>query len=93
MHGTAISLRDVGAVVIRPLACGIMAGAVGYAMRLTCGGHLSPLPRLVLETGVLAATFFALLVFAAGQKALYVDLLRGLIGRKPVQEHAETRLA
>jgi hypothetical protein len=28
---------------------------------------------------VLAVTFFAVLVFAAGQKALYVDLLRGLI--------------
>ena len=92
VHGTPISLRDVGAVVIRPLACGVMAGAVGYAVRLTCGGRLSPLPRLVLETGVLAVTFFAVLVFVAGQKALYVDLLRGLIGRRPVQDHAE-RLA
>ena len=90
VHGTPISLRDVAAVVIRPLACGVMAGAVGYAVRLTCGGHLSPLPRLVLETGVLAVTFFAVLVFVAGQKALYVDLLRGLIGRRPVQDHAES---
>jgi O-antigen/teichoic acid export membrane protein len=77
VHRTAVSLRDVGAAVIRPLACGVMAGAVAYAVRLACGGHLSPLPRLVLETGVLAVTFFALLVFVAGQKAFYVDLLRG----------------
>ena len=90
VHGTAISLRDVAAAVIRPLACGVMAGAVGYAVRLMCGDFLSPLPRLVLETGVLAVTFFALLVFVAGQKALYVDLLRGLRRRRPVQDYAES---
>ena len=78
VHGTVISLRDVAAAVIRPLACGVMAGAVGYAVRLACRDYLSPLPRLFLESGVLAVTFFAALVFVAGQKALYVDLLRGL---------------
>ena len=78
VHGTAISLRDVAATVIRPLASGVVAGAVGYAVRLMCGEFLSPLPRLVLESGVLAVTFFAVLIFVAGQKALYVDLLRGL---------------
>jgi hypothetical protein len=41
--------------------------------------------RLVLESGVLAVTFFAMLVFVAGQKALYVDLLRGLSRGRPVE--------
>jgi O-antigen/teichoic acid export membrane protein len=91
VHGTPISLRDIAAAVIRPLACGVIAGAVGYAARLVCGDDfLSPLPRLVMEIGVLTVTFFALLVFAAGQKALYVDLLRGLSRRGPVQEYAES---
>ena len=90
VHGTAISLADVAAVVIRPLACSVVAGAVSYAVRLTCADCLSPLPRLVLETGVLAVTFFGLLVFVAGQKALYVDLLRGLSRRVPVQDYAKT---
>ena len=90
VHGTAISLRDVAAAVIRPLACGVVAGAVGYAVRLMCGDFLSPLPRLVLESGVLAVTFFALLVFVAGQKALYVDLLRGLRRGRAVQDYAES---
>ena len=89
VHGTAISLRDVVAAVIRPLACGVIAGAVGYAVRLTCGDFLSPVPRLVLESGVLTVTFFALLIFAGGQKALYVDLLRGLRRGRPVQDYAE----
>ena len=90
VHGTPISLRDVAATVIRPLACGAAAGAVAYTARLMCGHFLSPLPRLVLETGVLTVTFFALLVFVAGQKALYVDLLRGLSKRAPVQDYAKT---
>ena len=87
VHGTVISLRDVAATVIGPLASGVLAGSIGYAVRLMCGDFLSPLPRLVLETGVLAVTFFAMLLFVAGQKALYVDLLRGL--RRPVQVYAD----
>jgi hypothetical protein len=35
-------------------------------------------------------TFFAVLVFVAGQKALYVDLLRGLSRRGPAQDYAST---
>jgi PST family polysaccharide transporter len=90
VHGTPVSLRDVAAAVIRPLACAVIAGAVGYAARRMCGDFLSPVPRLVLETGALALTFFALLVFVAGQKALYLDLLRGLSNRRSVvQDHAE----
>lgn len=91
VHGTAISLRDVAATVSRPLASGIIAGAAGYAARLMCGELLSPFLRLVLESGVLFVTFFAVLVFVAGQKALYADLLRGLLSRgKPAQDYAST---
>ncbi|HEY1782226.1 MAG TPA: lipopolysaccharide biosynthesis protein [Roseiarcus sp.] len=90
VHGTPISLRDVAVAVVRPLACGVAGGAVAYAAHLMCGDFLPPLPRLVLETGVLTVTFFTVLVFVAGQKALYVDLLRGLSKRVPVQEDART---
>jgi O-antigen/teichoic acid export membrane protein len=88
VHGTAISLRDVAATVIRPLASGVVAGAVGYAARLTCGEFLPPLLRLILESGLLAVTFFTVLIFVAGQKALYVDLLRGLSRRGPARDYA-----
>jgi hypothetical protein len=39
---------------------------------------------------LLAVTFFAVLVFVAGQKALYVDLLRGLRRGRAVQDYAKT---
>jgi len=90
VHGTAIFLSDVAAAVIRPLACGVVAGVLGYAARLMCGDLLSPSLRLVVESGVLAVTFFAVLVFVAGQKALYVDLLRGLVRGRPVQDSGES---
>ena len=90
VHGTPISLRDVATTIIRPLASGVMAGAAGYAVRLMCGEFLSPLLRLLLESGVLAVTFFAVLVFVAGERALYVDLLRGLRRGRPVQDYAES---
>jgi PST family polysaccharide transporter len=89
VYGTAIFVGDVAAAVIRPLACAVIAGAVGYAARQMCGDFLSPVPRLVLESGVLALSFFALLVFVAGQRALYVDLLRGLSRGRSVQDYAK----
>ena len=78
VHGTAISVRDILVAVSRPLASGILAGGIAFGARLICGQYVSPLPRLVLESGVLFAAFFGVLLFAAGQKSLYLDLLRGL---------------
>ena len=51
-----------------------------------CGHVLSPLPRLVLESSVLFVTFLGLLLFVAGQKSFYLDLLKGLKGSSAVEE-------
>jgi len=81
VHGTPISLRDILLVVSRPLASGIVAGGVAFGVQLVFG-QFSVLARLVLESGVLLVTFFAVLLFAAGQKSLYLDLLREMkVGR------------
>jgi O-antigen/teichoic acid export membrane protein len=86
VHGTAVSVRDILVAVSRPLASGILAGGLAFGVRLICGPFLSPLPRLVLESGVLLAAFFGVLLFAAGQKSLYLDLLRGLRGPSSAAE-------
>jgi hypothetical protein len=57
-----------------------VAGLLAFGVRAAYGRLLSPFPRLVLESSVLLATFSVVLLFVAGQKALYVDLLRGLKG-------------
>ena len=78
MHGTVISFRDIMLTVSRPLASSIVAGGLAFGVRLVYGQFLSPLPRLVLETIVLLVTYLGMLLFVAGQKSFYLDLLRGL---------------
>jgi len=77
VHGTVISLRDILLAVSRPVASGVLAG-VAFGVRLMYGQFFSPLPRLVLESSALFVTMFGVLLFAAGQKSLYLDILRGL---------------
>jgi O-antigen/teichoic acid export membrane protein len=86
IHGTAISFRDILLALSRPLASSMLAGVVTFGARLTCGQFFPPLTRLVLEVGVLFAVFFGVLLFAMGQKSLYLDLLRGLKGSSLVEE-------
>jgi len=73
-----------------PLASSIAAGGIAYGVRAAYGQYLPPLPRLVLESTVLLVAFFGLLLFVAGQKAFYMELLRGLISRPPVEEKVLT---
>jgi PST family polysaccharide transporter len=78
VHGTAISVKDVWLAVSRPLVSGFVAVGVAFAVRSIYGQWMSPIPRLVVETVVLLATFFGMLLFGTGQKSLYLGLLRGL---------------
>jgi O-antigen/teichoic acid export membrane protein len=78
VQGTVISFRDILLTLSRPLAASIVAGGLAVGVRAVYGGLLSPLPRLVLESTVLLVTFVGMLLFATGQKSLYLDLLRGL---------------
>jgi O-antigen/teichoic acid export membrane protein len=86
VHGTGISLRDILLTVSRPLASGILAGGLAYIVHMAVGQFFSPLPRLLLETSVLFAAFLGLLLFVAGQKSLYLDILRGVRGPAAVKE-------
>ncbi len=80
VYGTAISLTDILLAVSRPVLAGLLAGGLVFGVQVICNQYLSPLPRLVLESSVLFVAFFAVLLFAAGQRSLYLDLLRGLRG-------------
>jgi O-antigen/teichoic acid export membrane protein len=86
VQGTVISFWDILRGVSRPLASIIPAAGLAFGIRLYVGQALSPLPRLLLESTILLFTYSGVLLFVAGQKAFYLDLLRGLKGPSPVKE-------
>jgi PST family polysaccharide transporter len=81
VHGTVISFSDIFFTAGRPLAVGIVACAFALGVRLSIGPIMSALPRLVLESASVFIPFLGILLFVTGQKAFYLDLLRGL--KKP----------
>jgi O-antigen/teichoic acid export membrane protein len=86
VHGTAISFQDVLRVTSRPLASIIPAAGLGFAIHLFLGQTGPPLLRLFVETSVLFTTYFGVLLFVAGQKLLYLDLLRGFTRSSSVKQ-------
>jgi PST family polysaccharide transporter len=88
VHGTEISFWDIVRSVTPPLASSVVAGGVAFVVGLAFGRSLSPLVRLTLESTSLLITFLGTLLFVLGQKPLYLDLFRGLIGPSSVKEKA-----
>jgi len=80
VHRTVISFWDVLVAVSRPLASSIAAAVLALGARFLFGQWLSPLPRLIFETAALFVLYVAVLLFVAGQKSMYLDLLRGMKG-------------
>jgi O-antigen/teichoic acid export membrane protein len=79
IHGTVISFGDIVSTVSRPLFSAIPAAGLGYLVILLFGEKMSPLVRLITANAVLFLTYFLVLLFAAGQKRFYADLLRGMM--------------
>jgi O-antigen/teichoic acid export membrane protein len=86
VHGTVISVRDILLALSRPLGSSLVAAALASSVRYFYGPMLSPFPRLLLEGTVLFATYTGVLLFAAGRKSVYMELLQGLKGPSPAEE-------
>jgi O-antigen/teichoic acid export membrane protein len=78
IHETLISFWDVLRSVGRPLASILPAAVIAYGVGRFLGQGLTPLPRLVLESAILFFIYFGVLLFVAGQKSFYLDLLLGM---------------
>jgi len=61
------------------------AALVGFGLAFSLSHRLSPLSRLSLECILLFTTYFALLLFVAGEKDFYLDLFRRLKGPAAVE--------
>ncbi len=80
LHGTMLAPRDILLALSRPLISSLVAGGLAYGVRIVYGQFLSSVPRLALEGCVLAVTYLGMLLFVAGEKLFYLDLLRALKG-------------
>jgi hypothetical protein len=79
LHGTVIRVWDILLALSRPLASSVAAAGLALGVHLFCP-MLPLLPRLLLESTVFGTTYLRVLLFVAGQKSFYLDLLRGLKG-------------
>jgi O-antigen/teichoic acid export membrane protein len=86
IHGTNISFRDIFDVLKRPVISATVAAGVAYAVQFQYGQTLSPLARLIISCGVLFGIYAVMLLYVMGQKAFYIDLVRNLANRQPVDE-------
>ena len=84
VHGTPISFGDVMKVMVKPLLSGTVAVAVAMVVQFLCG-HWMPVPRLLLGVTILLGTYLCMLFYGMGQKAFYLDLLRGLVKRPSLE--------
>jgi PST family polysaccharide transporter len=85
VHGTAISFWDVMKSLGRPLISGCVACILPLVFQLAYGQALSPLTRLVIGITVFVAVYLIMLLYAMGQEAFYVNLVRGLRSRPTEQ--------
>ena len=88
VYGTIISVKDFLPVVGRPLLSALVGGGCAYAVHALYGPSLSPLLRLTLGGGVLLLSYVWMLLYVMGQKAFYVDLLRGVWQGSPISQKA-----
>lgn len=93
VHGTVISFWDILRTASKPAISSIVAAGLAFAVRFFYGQSLTPIPRFALEISVLMITFAGMLLFATGQKALYVDLIRGLARPSVAKEEEAESLA
>ena len=76
IHGTGISLRDLGRAASGPLISGAIAVPVGLVLQSLPAPSLSPLIRLSLDSAILLGTYAVTLLYVLRQKAFYFGLLR-----------------
>jgi PST family polysaccharide transporter len=88
IRGTNISFGDILGVVKRPVISALVAAAVAFGVQFQFGQALQPLLRLVIGCGILLSVYTLMLLYVMGQKVFYVDLVRGLANRTPVEENS-----
>jgi len=86
IRGTTITSRDILQTVSRPFVSGIVAAALAFGVQFFFGQSLPPFLRLAMGGCVMLASYLWMLLYVMGQKAFYMDLLRGLRNPSSVEK-------
>ncbi len=78
IHRTPVSARDIFSTISRPLASAIAGAGIAFSVRTFYLQKFPPLISLTCESSILIAVFIVILLFVAGEKTFYLDLLRAL---------------
>jgi hypothetical protein len=84
-NGLVVSWRDILKAMRPPFLSAAVATAVGVAAAPLLGKIHLPLPRLLLEGGVVLASYLGVLLSDAEQRRFYFDLLGDLLRSSRVQ--------
>ena len=88
VYGTGVSLRDILVTVSKPLLSGLVGAAVAFPVHRLCTPLMPALPRVVIAGVVLLIVYVGMLFYVMGQKALYMDVIKGFRKRAPVEDKA-----
>jgi O-antigen/teichoic acid export membrane protein len=86
VHDTPISFADVMDTLSRPLASGLVASVLPLILELSYGQQLSPLFRLIVGVVLFLGVYVTMLLYVMGQKAFYVNLVKGLRANRTLEE-------
>jgi hypothetical protein len=88
IHNTPIRLFAVFCAIARPLASICIASIAAYGASTLWGEFFATWLHLLLELTVLFVIYGVFLSFVFGDRTLYSDVLRGLLGRAVVPKNA-----
>jgi PST family polysaccharide transporter len=80
-RGLVVTWRDMLKAIVPPFVSAIVATSLGLAAGLFWCQSLVPLQRLVIEMVIVSAAYVLMLLYAMGEKAMYFELVRNLLGR------------
>ena len=80
IHGTMVGLKDIFVSISRPLASSLLALGGTYFAKLWLLDGLTAGQRLAAGSIILGTLYATLLLFAFGQKGLYLDIVRSVRG-------------
>jgi PST family polysaccharide transporter len=93
IQGTGVSFKDIVRTASRPILSSVVAGLAAWGGQAMFGAGLSHLVRLLLEGAIVVAVYLPMLLYVMDQKPFYLDVIRGLLQRAPIEEKAAAAAA